>query len=420
MTTPLLRRVAVTGVGLVTPVGIGTEETWQALLAGRSGIAPITRFDASRFSSRIAGEVRGFEPTRWMAAREVRTLAADPFIQYAIAAGTMAMNGAGLTIEGELCERTGCFVGSGMGGLGTIEATHKTYLEKGPRHGISPFFATQLIINLAAGHLAMRYNAKGPNYAQVSACASGAHSIGDAFRTIQCSDADVMICGGTEAVITPLGVGGFCAMRALSTRNDAPAEACRPFDLERDGFLMAEGAGILVLEEMEHAKARGAYLYAELSGYGANADAYHVTAPAPEGEGAQRCMRLALKDARLAPSEIDYINAHGTSTKLNDASETVAIKKVFGDHARRLMVSSTKSMTGHLLGAAGGIEAAFCVLALARGQVPPTINYTTPDPACDLDYVPNTARDARLRHALSNSFGFGGTNACLVFSAIAD
>ncbi len=420
MATPLLRRVAVTGVGLVTPVGIGTEETWQALLAGRSGIAPITRFDASRFSSRIAGEVRGFEPTRWMAAREVRTTAADLFIQYAIAAGTMAMSDAGLTIEGELCERTGCFIGSGMGGLGTIEATHKTYVEKGPRHGISPFFATQLIINLAGGHLAIKYNAKGPNYAQVSACASGAHAIGDGFRTIQRGDADAMICGGTEAVVTPLGVGGFCAMHALSTRNDAPAEACRPFDLDRDGFLIAEGAGILVLEEMEQAKTRGAHLYAELSGYGANADAYHVTAPAPEGEGAQRCMCLALRDARLAPSDIDYINAHGTSTKLNDATETLAITKVFGEHARRLMVSSTKSMTGHLLGAAGGIEAAFCALALARGQVPPTINYVTPDPACDLDYVPNTARDARLNHAMSNSFGFGGTNACLIFSAIRD
>ena len=414
------RRVVVTGVGLVTPIGIGSEATWRALLAGRSGIAPITRFDASRFSTRIAGEVKGFEPTRWMGAREVRTTAADPFIQYAIAAGAMAMSDAGLTIEGELCERAGCFVGSGMGGLGTIEATHKSFMEKGPRHGISPFFATQLIINLAAGHLAMKYNAKGPSYAQVSACSSGANAIGDAFRAIQRDEMDVMICGGTEAVVTPLGVGGFCAMRALSTRNDAPVEASRPFDLDRDGFLLAEGAGILVLEEMEHARRRSAHCYAELSGYGANSDAYHVTAPAPEGEGAQRCMRLALKDARLAPSDIDYINAHGTSTKLNDVTETVAIKQVFGEHARRLMVSSTKSMTGHLLGAAGGVEAAFCALTLAHGQVPPTINYTTADPACDIDYVPNAARDARLRHAMSNSFGFGGTNACLVFSALGD
>ena len=417
---PMRRRVVVTGVGLITPVGIGTEETWQALLAGRSGIAPITRFDTSRFSTRIAGEVKGFEPTRWMGAREVRTTAADPFIQYALAAGTMAMSDAGLTIEGELCERAGCFVGSGMGGLGTIEATHKSFMEKGLRHGISPFFATQLIINLAAGHLGMKYNVKGPSYAQVSACSSGANAIGDAYRAIQRDEMDVMICGGTEAVVTPLGVGGFCAMRALSTRNDAPAEASRPFDLDRDGFLLAEGAGILVLEEREHARKRSAHCYAELSGYGANADAYHVTAPAPEGEGAQRCMRLAIKDAHLAPSDIDYINAHGTSTKLNDVTETVAIKQVFGEHARRLMVSSTKSMTGHLLGAAGGIEAAFCALALARGQVPPTINYATADPACDLDYVPNTARDARLRHAMSNSFGFGGTNACLVFSALRD
>jgi 3-oxoacyl-[acyl-carrier-protein] synthase II len=416
----MLRRVVVTGVGLVTPVGIGTEETWQALLAGRSGIAPITRFDASRFSTRIAGEVKGFEPTRWMGAREARTTAADLFIQYAMAAGSMAMSDAGLTIEGELCERAGCFIGSGMGGLATIEATHTSFVEKGPRHGISPFFATQLLINLAAGHLAMKYNAKGPSYAQVSACSSGANAIGDGYRAIQRDEVDVMICGGTEAVVTPLGVGGFCAMHALSTRNDAPAEACRPFDLGRDGFLIAEGAGVLILEERERAKKRGANLYAELSGYGANSDAFHVTAPAPEGEGAQRCMRLALKDARLAPADIEYINAHGTSTKLNDATETWAIKKVFGEHAGRLMVSSTKSMTGHLLGAAGGIEAAFCALALARGQVPPTINYTTPDPACDLDYVPNTARDARLRHAMSNSFGFGGTNACLVFSASGD
>jgi len=412
------RRVVITGVGLVTPLGIGTDETWRALLAGRSGIGPITRFDASAFSTRIAGQVKDFEPTRWMGAREARSTAADPFIQYALAAGTMAMDDAGLVPQGELCERTGCFVGSGMGGLGTIEATHKKLLEKGPRHGISPFFATQLIINLAAAHLNMKYQAKGPSYAQVSACASGAHAIGDAYRVIQRDEADVMMAGGTEAVLTPLGVGAFCAMRALSARNDAPTEASRPFDLDRDGFVIAEGAGILVLEEMEHARKRGARLYAEVSGYAANADAFHVTAPAPEAEGAQRCMRLALKDAGLAPSDIDAINAHGTSTKLNDASETLAIKKVFGEHARRLMISATKSMTGHLLGAAGGIETAFCALALAHGQVPPTINYTTPDPECDLDYVPNVARDQRLRRAINNSFGFGGTNACLVLSAV--
>ena len=349
---------------------------------------------------------------------QARSTGADPFVQYALAAGAMAMSDAGLVLEGPLCERAGCFVGSGMGGLSTIEDTHAALLEKGPRHGISPFFAIQLIINLAAGNLAIRHNAKGPCYAQVSACASGAHAIGDAFRVIQRDEADVMLCGGTEAVITPLGVGSFCAMRALSTRNQSPSEASRPFDLDRDGFVIAEGAGILVLEELEHAKKRGARIYAEITGYGATADAFHVTAPAPEGEGAQRCIRLALKDAGLSPTDIDAINAHGTSTKLNDVNETVALKKVFGEHARRLMVSSTKSMTGHLLGAAGGIEAGFCALSVAEGKVPPTINYTTPDPECDLDYVPNVTREVRLRHVVNNSFGFGGTNACLVFSSL--
>jgi 3-oxoacyl-[acyl-carrier-protein] synthase II len=411
------RRVVVTGVGLVTPLGVGTRETWEALLAGRSGIGPITRFDASKLTTHFAGEVKGFEPTRWMSAREAKSTAADPFVQYAMAAGALAMSDAGLVVEGADGERTGCFVGSGMGGLSTIEATHSSFLEKGPRHGISPFFATQLIINLAAGNLAIKQNAKGPCYAQVSACASGAHAIGDALRVIQRDEADAMLCGGSEAVITPLGVGGFCAMRALSTRNQAPTEASRPFDLHRDGFVIAEGAGILVLEELEHAKKRGARIYAEVTGYASTADAFHVTAPAPEGEGAQRCMRLACKDAGLAPSDVTIINAHGTSTKLNDVNETLAIKQVFGEHARRLMVSSTKSMTGHLLGAAGGIEAGFCALAVAEGKVPPTINYTTPDPECDLDYVPNVARDVPVMHALSNSFGFGGTNACLVFSA---
>jgi 3-oxoacyl-[acyl-carrier-protein] synthase II len=397
---------------------VGTRETWQALLAGKSGIGPLTRFDASKFPTRIAGEVKGFDPTRWMTAREAKSTAADPFVKYAMAAGSLAMSDAGLVLEGASCERAGCFVGSGMGGLSTIEATHSTFLEKGVRHGISPFFATQLIINLAAGNLAIKHGLKGPSYAQVSACASGAHAIGDGLRTIQHDEADVMVCGGTEAVITPLGVGSFSAMRALSARNDSPTEASRPFDLHRDGFVMSEGAGLLVLEELEHAKKRGARIYAELTGYGSTSDAFHVTAPAPEGEGAQRCMRLAIKDAGLAPSDITIINAHGTSTKLNDLNETLAIKHVFGEHARRLMVSSTKSMTGHLLGAAGGIEAGFCALAVAEGKVPPTINHTTPDPECDLDYVPNTARDLRVRHALSNSFGFGGTNACLVLSAV--
>jgi 3-oxoacyl-[acyl-carrier-protein] synthase II len=402
-------------VGLVTPVGVGTEETWQALLRGDSGIGPITHFDASAFSTRFAGEVKGFDPTRWIPAREVRTSMSDPFVQYAMAAGAMAMADAGLVVEGELAERTGCFVGSGMGGVTTIEATHNTLLAKGPRHGISPFFVTQIAINLAAGQLSIKHNTKGPCYSQVSACSSGAHAIGDAFRLIQRGEADVMLCGGTEAVVTQLGLGGFAAMRALSTRNDAPQLASRPFDLDRDGFVLAEGAGILVLEELEHARKRGVRIHAECKGYAANADAHHITSPAVEGEGAQRCMRTALADAGLDGTSIDYLNAHGTSTKMNDATETLAIKKVFGDHARKLMVSSTKSMTGHLIGAAGGAEAAFCALAVARGQVPPTINYTTADPECDLDYVPNVAREAKLRNALTNSFGFGGTNACLIF-----
>lgn len=415
----MTRRVAVTGVGLVTPLGVGTQETWSALIGGHSGIGPITRFDASAFSARIAGEVKGFDPTRWMTGREARTVMADPFVQYAVAAGDMAIADAGLTIEGDLAERTGCFVGSGMGGLTTVEATLRELMAKGPRHGISPFFVPQLIINLAAGQLSIRLGAKGPNYSQVSACASGAHAIGDAFRLIQHDEADVMVCGGTEAVITPLAVGGFAAMRALSTRNAEPTCACRPFDRDRDGFVMAEGAGLLVLENWDHAQRRGARILAELEGYGATADAHHATAPAPEGEGAQRCMRLALRDAHLNPSDIDYVNAHGTSTKMNDALETLAVKRVFGDHAPKLMMSSTKSMTGHLLGAAGGVEAAFTVLALSRSVVPPTINYTTVDPECDLDYVPNASRQVRLCHAISNSFGFGGTNACLVFGAVA-
>jgi 3-oxoacyl-[acyl-carrier-protein] synthase II len=409
------RRVVVTGVGLVTPVGIGTEETWQALLRGQSGIGPITRFDASGYTTRFAGEVKGFEPTRWISARDARASMSDPFIQYAVAAGAMAMDDAALVLDGALAERSGCFVGSGMGGVSTIEATHRALLAKGPRHAFSPFFVPQIAINLAAGQLSIRFGAKGPCYSQVSACSSGAHSIGDGFRVIQRGEADVMLCGGSEAVVTPLGVGGFGAMRALSTRNDAPALACRPFDLDRDGFVIAEGAGILVLEELEHAKRRGARIHAECKGYAANADAHHITAPSAEGEGAQRCMRAALVDAKLDATAIDYLNAHGTSTKMNDATETLAIKRVFGDHARKLMVSSTKSMTGHLIGAAGVVEAAFCALAVARGQIPPTINYTTPDPDCDLDYVPNTAREVSVGNALTNSFGFGGTNACLIF-----
>ncbi len=410
----MARRVVITGIGLVTPIAIGTEESWQGLVAGKSGIGPITRFDHTAFATHFAGEVKGFEPTRWMTAREAKTL--DPFIQYAVAAGALAVADSGLEIKGEFAERVGCFVGAGLGGVTTIEATCKTLSEKGPRHGFSPFFVPMIIVNLASGNLSIKFGAKGPNLSQVSACSTGTHAIGDAFRVIERGDADAMICGGTEATVTPLGVGGFNAMRALSTRNDAPQQASRPFDRDRDGFVIAEGAGVLVIEELEHAKARGAKIYAELRGYGANADAHHITSPAPEGEGAQRCMKLALKDAKLNPSDIGYINAHGTSTKINDATETLAIKKVFGDAARKLMVSSTKSMTGHMLGAAGGVETAVCALVLARGLIPPTINYTTPDPECDLDYVPNTARETRVQYTLSNSFGFGGTNACLILS----
>jgi 3-oxoacyl-[acyl-carrier-protein] synthase II len=410
----MARRVVVTGVGLVTPVAVGTEETWQGLLAGKSGIGPITHFDHTTFATHFAGEVKNFDPTRWMTNRESKQI--DAFIQYAIAAAALAVEDSGIEIKGEFAERVGCFVGAGLGGVTTIESTCKTLWEKGPRHGISPFFVPMIIVNLAPGQISIRHGAKGPNVSQVSACSTGAHAIGDAFRVIERGDADAMICGGTEATVSPLGVGGFNSMRALSTRNDAPQQASRPFDKDRDGFVIAEGAGILIIEELEHAKARGAKIYAEMRGYGLNADAHHITSPSPGGEGAQRCMKLALKDAKLTPADIGYINAHGTSTKINDATETLAIKAVFGDAARKLMVSSTKSMTGHMLGAAGGVETAILALVLSRGVVPPTINYTTPDPECDLDYVPNTAREVRVQHALTNSFGFGGTNACLILS----
>jgi 3-oxoacyl-[acyl-carrier-protein] synthase II len=408
------RRVVITGIGLVTPVAIGTEETWKGLVAGKSGIGPITHFDHSAFGTHFAGEVKGFDPTRWMTSRDAKNI--DPFIQYAVGAGAMAMEDSGLKIDESNAERVGCFVGAGLGGVTTIEATCKTLWEKGPRHGISPFFVPMIIVNLAPGQLSIRHGLKGPNLSQVSACSTGAHAIGDAMRAIERGDADAMLCGGAEATVTPLGVGGFNSLRALSTRNESPETASRPFDKDRDGFVIAEGAGIVVLEELELAKKRGAKIYAEVTGYALNGDAHHITAPAPEGEGAQRCMKLALKNAGLAPSDIGYINAHGTSTKMNDANETLAVKKVFGDAARTVMVSSTKSMTGHMLGAAGGVETAICALTLARGIVPPTINYTTPDPECDLDYVPNTAREVRVKHALTNSFGFGGTNASLILS----
>jgi 3-oxoacyl-[acyl-carrier-protein] synthase II len=404
----------ITGIGLVTPIAVGTEETWQGLLAGRSGIGPITHFDHAQFATHFAGEVKDFDVTRWIPSRDAKNI--DRFIQYAVAAADLALKDSGLRIEGEFAERVGCYVGAGLGGVSSIEVACSTLAQKGPRHGISPFFVPMIIVNLAPGQISIRFGAKGPNFSHVSACSTGAHAIGEAMRAIERGDADAMICGGTEATVSPLGVGGFNSMRALSTRNEAPQAASRPFDRDRDGFVIAEGAGIVIIEELELARKRGARIYAELTGYAANADAHHITAPAPQGEGAQRCMRLALKDARLGPGDIGYINAHGTSTKMNDATETVAIKAVFGDAARKVMISSTKSMTGHMLGAAGGVETAICALAIARGAIPPTINYTTPDPECDLDYVPNTAREVRLQHVLTNSYGFGGTNASLILS----
>jgi len=396
---------------MVTPLAVGMEETWQALVRGQSGIAPITHFDTTNFATKFAGEVKNFDITKWMDKREAKTY--DPFIHYGFAASAMAIADSGIKIEPE---RTGCFIGAGLGGVMTIERTLTALAEKGPRHGISPYFVPAIIVNMVPGVVSIKFDIKGPNFSHVSACSTGAHSIGEAMRSIQYGTTDVMIAGGCEATVSPLGVGGFNSARALSTRNEEPQRASRPFDKDRDGFVVAEGAGILVLEELEHAKKRGAKIYAELVGYGATSDAHHITQPAPEGEGAQRCMRAALADAKLAPESVGYINAHGTSTKFNDATETLAIKKVFGEHARKLAISSTKSMTGHTLGAAGGIEAAISVLALARGMLPPTINYETPDPECDLDYVPNKAREVRVDVALSNSFGFGGTNACLLFA----
>ncbi len=405
------RRVVITGLGLVTPVGIGQRETWEALLAGRSGAAPIEGFDTEGFSTTIACEVKEFDPTRWLERRLCKTL--DRFVQLALVAALMARDDAGLELTDEELERTGVFVGAGFGGMATIEATVARMAERGPRRGISPYFVPSTIINLAAGQIAILLGARGPNLAQVSACSSGAHSIGDASRAIARGDADVMLAGGTEATITPLGLGGFCAMKALSTRNHEPAAASRPFDAGRDGFVMGEGAGLVVLEEEGRARGRGATIYAELAGYGLNADAHHITAPTPDGLGARRCMELALADAGAGPDEVDYINAHGSSTRYNDAVETAAVKAALGQHAASLAISSTKSTTGHLLGAAGGVETAITALAVARGVVPPTINYETPDPECDLDYTANQPRELPVGLALSNSFGFGGTNACL-------
>ena len=407
------RRVVVTGLGLVSPVGVGVEESWAALCAGKSGIGPITLFDASTFPTRIAGEVKGFDPAQFMDRKEVRRN--DRFIHFALAAAEMAMKDSGLDMAKEDADRVGCIVGAGMGGLGSIEDEHTTFMAKGVKK-IGPFFIPSLIINLAPGQISIRYGMKGPNFSPVSACATGNHSIGDAMLYIERGMADVMVTGGCEATITPLGIGGFCAARAMSERNDAPEKASRPFDKGRDGFVAGEGSGILILEEYEHARRRGARIYAELVGYGATADANHITSPAPEGEGGQRAMRMALRDAGISPEQVGYVNTHGTTTPQGDVAECQAINKVFGEHAKAgLMVSSTKSMTGHLLGAAGGLEAVVTVMALARGVLPPTINVEEQDPECQLDVIPNQARERRVEYAMSNSFGFGGTNAVVLF-----
>jgi 3-oxoacyl-[acyl-carrier-protein] synthase II len=405
-------RVVVTGVGAVAPNGIGIESFWQNIIHGVSGIAPITRFDASRHDVRIAGEVKGFDPLQWLEKKEVRKM--DRFIHYAVAAAQMAYDDSGLKVTDDNCERIGVFVGTGMGGIPALEESHKVLMEKGPGR-ISAFFIPSIITNLASGQISMRFGMKGPNSCVCTACATGNHAIGDSLRIIQRGDADVMLAGGAEAVITPLTIGGFCSMKALSTRNDEPTRASRPFDKDRDGFVMGEGSGLMVLESLEHARRRNARIYAEIVGYGMSADAYHITQPAPEGEGAVRSMRLTLADAKVAPSQVDYINAHGTSTPAGDVNETLAIKAVFNEHARSVAISSTKSMTGHLLGAAGGIESVITVLTIQHGLLPPTINLDTPDPECDLDYIPNAARRADVRYALTNSFGFGGTNASLLF-----
>jgi len=409
-----MRRVVVTGVGVVSPLGTGNAKNWEALIAGKSGIAPITRFDASDLPVKIAGEVKDFVAEDFIDKKEIKKM--DLFIQYSLAAAQFAMEDSGLVITEENAERVGVLVGAGLGGLPAIERYHSALLEGGYKK-ISPFFIPMLIINLAPGHISIKYGAKGPNLSSVSACATGTHSIGDAFHMIKRGDADAMIAGGTESTVTPLGIGGFSVMKALSTNED-PASASRPFDRDRDGFVLSEGAGIVVLEEYEAAKSRGAKIYGEVVGYGLSGDAYHLTTPAPGGEGAARCIKMALTTAKVNPEQVDYINAHGTSTHFNDLYETMAIRSVFGPHADKLMVSSTKSMTGHLLGAAGGIEAIFSLMAMQNSVVPPTINYENADPECDLDYVPNSARDAKVEYAMSNSFGFGGTNASLLFKKV--
>ncbi|NCP77729.1 MAG: beta-ketoacyl-ACP synthase II [Desulfuromonadales bacterium] len=407
-----MRRVVVTGLGVVSPLGTGVEKTWDGLIHGRSGIDRITRFDASDLPTQIAGEVRDFNPEEYIDKKEIKKM--DLFIQYGLAASGEALADSGFEITSENAERVGVIVGSGLGGLPTIEHYHSVLLERGYKK-ITPFFIPMLIINLAPGQIAIRFGAKGPNVSSVSACATGTHSIGDAYHTIARGDADAMFAGGTESTITPLGIGGFNVMKALSTRNDDPQAASRPFEKNRDGFIMSEGAGVLFLEEYEQAKSRGAKIYCEVVGYGASCDAFHLTQPAAGGEGAARCIAMALKNGKIRPEEVDYINAHGTSTHFNDLYETMAIKSALGAHAAKVMVNSTKSMLGHALGAAGGIEAVISILAMERALSPPTINYQDADPECDLDYVPNVAREADIKVALSNSFGFGGTNATLAF-----
>jgi 3-oxoacyl-[acyl-carrier-protein] synthase II len=409
------RRVVITGLGIISPVGNTVPEAWASILAGKTGISRISRFDPAGFSAQIAGEVRGFDVTQYMSAKEARRM--DTFIHFGIAAGIQALRDSGLQVTPENAERIGVNIGSGIGGLPIIEETHDDYLKGGPRK-ISPFFIPAAIINMISGNLSIMLGLKGPNLAMVTACTTATHCIGESGRLIEYGDADVMIAGGSEATITPLAVGGFASARALSTRNDDPATASRPWDRDRDGFVLGEGAGIVVLEEFEHAKKRGARIYAELAGYGMSADAHHMTAPPEDGEGAARCMANALRNAGLNPDQIDYINAHGTSTPLGDVAETIAVKRCFGDHAKKLAVSSTKSMTGHLLGAAGGVEALFSALAVHEQVAPPTANLANQDPACDLDYVPNTARRMPIRAALSNSFGFGGTNGTLIFTRV--
>lgn len=405
------KRVVVTGLGAITPIGIGVEEYWQSLLAGKSGIGKVTRFDVSEYGTQIAGEVKGFEPGNFMDKKEARRM--DRFTQYAVAASKMALENSGLDLEKTDRDRVGTLIGSGIGGMETLHDQYKVLFEKGPNR-ISPFFVPMMIANIASGQVSIMNGLQGPCMTVVTACATGTNAIGEAFKLIQRGDADVMVCGGTEATISEAALAGFSSMKALSARNDEPEKASRPFERDRDGFVMGEGAGIVVLETLEHAQARGAKIYAEMIGYGSNADAYHITAPAPEGSQAAKCMEMALKDGGIAPHEVDYINAHGTSTPLNDKNETLAIKRLFGDHAKKLAVSSTKSMTGHLLGAAGGIEFIACCMSVANDMVHPTINYENPDPELDLDYVPNKARKQVVNVAMSNSFGFGGHNATVM------